>query len=345
MRRDRLTRLVTGLVMIAALMAVLVPSRGAAAQGEQASITIYKAFCPVGYTGDDFFEDCYDNPAAGITFTLAPQGQVVGTDATTDANGFTFFDGLGAGSYSLSEMIPGDFNSFVVRCSVGATGADFPFTYNQLDGIDLTLTTADDLRCDWYNIPEPQVTEQGSITIYKSTCPVGYTGTDYFGDCYANKTAGVTFTLFEEGNPTAAESTTDANGFAFFEGLEGKFSLTENIGAEFAEFVVGCTDNGVDVPLTISDDGNFVLLDVAATQDIRCDWYNIPFDLQGETPTAVPTKAPTAAPTKAPVTQLPNTGARPMGTDSGIGSLLFAALLVAGAGTIGTVALRRRATR
>ena len=94
----------------------------------------------------------------------------------------------------------------------------------------------------------------------------------------------------------------------------------------------------------MSADGSRVILDVGAGQAVRCDWYNLPFDLRGETPT--PTKAPAARPTAVPfITTLPSTGTGDGNGAGGWGVLSLAATLtLVGVGTAG-FALRRRAAR
>ena len=357
-RTGHAARLVLGITVALALMAWIAPApRASAGEEARASITIYKAFCPVGYEGDDYFKDCYKNEGVGITFELTPVAGGEAESKITDANGFTFFDNLPAGTYALSETIPGDFNEFVVRCTRPSDGANIPFTRNDTDGIDLTLAVTDDIRCDWYNIgvdqgaPTPTVVpESGSLTIYKSTCPVGYEDEDYFADCYENATANVTFTLSVEGGGTVGTSKTDANGFAFFENLDGAYVVEEDVPGEFAAAAAYCTEDGDPVEFGFDGDNSRFRIDVDATQDIRCDYYNIPFNLRGETPTVAPTvapPAPTTAPsaTTVPVVTLPNTGANPASTGDDRGALWLAGMLVCAAGVLGTVALRRRPAR
>ncbi len=42
-----------------------------------ASVTVYKAVCPEGYEGEDYFEDCYDTPGAEFVFGLSNDDAVV----------------------------------------------------------------------------------------------------------------------------------------------------------------------------------------------------------------------------------------------------------------------------
>src|SRR5687767_2290841 len=76
-------RVCLGLALVLAAVAAVAPVAAARAQGnELASVTIYNAVCPPGYTGADYFADCYGNPGSGYTFNLAGPGYA-GESATT----------------------------------------------------------------------------------------------------------------------------------------------------------------------------------------------------------------------------------------------------------------------
>lgn len=124
------------------------------ARGETASVTIYNVICPTGYRGDDFFGDCYDTPLPDVSFSLTGASAESGVTAVTGSNGFVAFDGIATdGRYVVAEDIPGEFNQSVVYCS--ANGQPFPVAEAAgTNSIALDLTVADDLRCDWYNVPE-----------------------------------------------------------------------------------------------------------------------------------------------------------------------------------------------
>ncbi len=124
------------------------------ARGDAASVTIYNVVCPAGYGGEDFFGDCYDSPLPDVGFSLTGPGAATGVSATTGSDGFVAFDGIASnGRYTIDEDIPGEFNRSFVRCS--ANGEPFPVgDASGANSVSLDLTVADDLRCDWYNVPE-----------------------------------------------------------------------------------------------------------------------------------------------------------------------------------------------
>src|SRR5690349_14532416 len=94
-------RLLAGLALALALAAAIVPLGGGRAQAQEnglASITLYTAACPPGFTGD--VGECYDNAAANVGYTLTGGNLQNPLAATSQANGFTAFEGLNqAGQY------------------------------------------------------------------------------------------------------------------------------------------------------------------------------------------------------------------------------------------------------
>ena len=63
----------------------------------------------------------------------------------------------------------------------------------------MDLTTDNDIRCDIFispagdDDPNPPL-PQGTVTIYATACEPGYTGTDYYEDCYGNPVGNQSFT-------------------------------------------------------------------------------------------------------------------------------------------------------
>lgn len=138
------------------------------ARGDAASVTIYNVVCPAGYRGDDFFSDCYGTPLPGLSFSITGTDAVSGATAVTGSDGFVAFDGISTGGrYVIAEDIPGEFNHSVVHCS--AAGQSFPVSEaTGANSIALDLTVADDLRCDWYNLPEDL---RGDAPVAQPTAP------------------------------------------------------------------------------------------------------------------------------------------------------------------------------
>jgi hypothetical protein len=304
------------------------------ATNDQASVTIRKADCPPEYTGTAVYEDCYANPGSGYTFTLSGPGGTA--EATTGAAGVAFFEGITEpGAYTLTETPPAPVEAHAVFCT--EDDAAFPFTYVQ-GGIAFTLGPNDDVKCDWFNVPADN--QLASVTIYKTICPAGYTGTDYYADCYDTPGANISFALAGPAGPATA--TTGADGFAFFENIDaaGTYTITETFPASIDDFAVFCSEAGTAVDVTKVANG--ITLDLALDDDLRCDWFDIP-----EAGAAVPTSQPTtaAAATSTPaVSTLPRTGAGP--TETGLfGGSLALALALAGITVVAVAILRTRVGR
>ena len=262
--------------LLLAALAAFAPVGGAGAQTEQASITLYKAVCPAGYTGTDYYADCAANAGSGYSFTLSGPGYAGTPTKVTSGSGFTFFEGIAAdGTYTLIESFPANIVDYAVFCAEGETGAPFPVTV-VADGISLNLTTANDLRCDWFNVPSgPANNDQASVTIYKAVCPPEYAGTAYFDDCYGTPGNGY---VFDMAGPGFAGSDTTEGGFAVFAGITaaGTYTVLETPTVPLAGYVVNCTEGGRSFPFSYVEGG--IELTLGVNDDVRCDWYNLPAD-------------------------------------------------------------------
>jgi hypothetical protein len=195
-RRGALTRLVAGLALALGLAAAITPLAGTRvlAQTEDnglASITIYTAICPVGYAGDNLFGDCYGTPGTDIAYLLTGPAFPDTVTNTTGSDGFTAFEGIDeAGTYDLQVDVPGDAADFVIFCS-DEFGEPFAAADSTEIGlVELDLTLDDDVKCDFYIIPEnlsgqtptvqptqaPQATSTSVTLPNTGTGPTGGTG-------------------------------------------------------------------------------------------------------------------------------------------------------------------------
>jgi hypothetical protein len=171
-----------------------------------------------------------------------------------------------------------------------------------------------------------------TITIHNRICPTGYTGSALFADCHGNpQTDHLDFTI--SGSGELQTQATDDNGNVTFNSNPGSHDISGGVPGEFASTVVYCSVNRDQIPSTQTDTGYSVT--VPDGEDVICDWYNIPEDLSGLTPTPAPTSTPT--------TTLPNTGAGETTSESsGNYALLGFAIVALGATAF---ALRRRVAR
>ncbi|MFL5759304.1 MAG: hypothetical protein ACJ789_06175 [Thermomicrobiales bacterium] len=178
-------------------------------------------------------------------------------------------------------------------------------------------------------------TGTSSITIHNRICPTGYTGTAYFADCHGNpQTSHLEFTI--DGPMTETFATGDDGNVAFQALPAGTYDISGGVPGEFASTVVYCSANddpNNQVATTMTGTG--YSLELADNSDVICDWYNIPEDLSGTTPTPASTTTPTTA--------LPSTGVGETTAQSSSNFGLYGFAVVAL--SITALAVRRRAVR
>jgi hypothetical protein len=226
-------------------------------------------------------------------------------EGTTDAEGDVGFANLPEGAYTITGGAPGEFTDYVVYCAVGTaeTSNQQPVEFEYVTGgVQFFLPADTNVICDWYTIPlgeegQPTATQapetgESSIEVHNRICPTEYAGDNFFGDCHDNPPdPGLSFT-FTDG--VTREGTTDAQGDVGFANLpEGTYTITGGVPGEFAERVVYCavgteeTSNQEPVEFEYVTGG--IQFFLPADTNVICDWYQIPFDLQGDpTPTTTP---------------------------------------------------------
>jgi hypothetical protein len=145
-----ITRVLVGLVLVLGFT-VLRISSASATVAPTATITIHKAECPTGTSGD-IFEECHDNGLEGVDFLItdAEGDQVI----TTDADGVATAE-VTAGEVEITEDpdVLGDYLGAYVYCS--EQNSDEVLFDGDLDGdntVGGTIEAGDDIVCDWYNI-------------------------------------------------------------------------------------------------------------------------------------------------------------------------------------------------
>lgn len=246
-----------------------------------ASVIIHARICPPGYTGNEPFETCHDNPQTDATFELD------GLSATTGQDGNTYFYQLVPQTVSVTQAGQGQFSYFSVFCGVEEDLSQrIDVTYIE-NGIQLDVPENTDVLCDWYSIPEPGGAPdngQGNgaqLVIHKSECPAGYQGGAYFEDCHDNRVQGVTFDAYGPEGYIRENVATNAQGIVSFEGVTvgGSLSIREDLPPGTARYVVYCSDgNGNRIPFRYVDTENADGIDVNVSPGdyVLCDWYDIP---------------------------------------------------------------------
>ena len=182
----------------------------------------------------------------------------------------------------------------------------------------------------------PAAVGDSSLIVYAATCPVAYSGNDFFGDC--DPTANITFGIGFAASEFFADAVTDANGNAVFADLtNGTYVLAADLpGDAIDDIEIFCGVPGATEPRAIERNSlTSITFDLLSGEDLTCTYYIIPADA-GQ-------PAPTPKPTTGPVVALPNTGTGTM-TEQGMNFALVALLVVGGLAVSGTtvVAVRRR---
>jgi len=165
---------------------------------------------------------------------------------------------------------------------------------------------------------------------------VEYSGDTIFEDCHGTpQDSNLEFTI--DGPSTATAATDDEGNVTFANLAAGTYNISGGVPGDFASTVVWCSINeDPDTLFQPTDTDTGVSVEVADGENIICDWYNIPFDLSGGTPTPAPTTTPGG------VTQLPGTGTGSESDSTANFALYGLALLALG---MTAIAVRRRVMR
>lgn len=284
--------------------APLEPSANLAAQDAAlASIGAALRACPQGYdvtaSGTDYgtFQQNCTGPVTDVVMTLT-DSQGGQTQVPTDANGVAAFPNLAPDTYALFSSIPLEAAKEYVFCTIGDTT-----TQKELS--DRGVTTFTDLEteqvaCDWYVVPEDLRGEEngGSLTVHLAVCPEEYTGDRLFDDCHSDGIADQQFTL----NGPAGEQTgtteilqSPGPGITTFSELPtGDYTLAGGPPGDFGSVKLYCSDQTTNQRIDVSVDSTIATFSLGENQDVLCDWYYIPENASGITPTPSPT--PTEAP-------------------------------------------------
>ena len=133
------------IVLALPIAALFVMLSATTALAQNATVTITNLICPTGYSGTNYVADCTGVPDPSLPFEISGPASASGQ---TDATGTVVFEGLPAGTYTVTGGAPGDFAEAVIECAGQESIAQ--------DGVILTLEIAADaeVTCSWWNIPE-----------------------------------------------------------------------------------------------------------------------------------------------------------------------------------------------
>jgi hypothetical protein len=146
--------------------------------GGEGTLTLYRVACPAGYQGDDYYDDCYDNPIAGADFGIRRQGShsIAGFSTGPDGAAFASLSLAGEGISAPTTMVviestgsfddgqPIDYLDYVVNCTKNG-GEPVAIDYGQPGVMDIIFDAAPDdtILCDWFYIAPAAGDDSASV--------------------------------------------------------------------------------------------------------------------------------------------------------------------------------------
>ncbi|MGC4108109.1 MAG: hypothetical protein QM753_17435 [Thermomicrobiales bacterium] len=272
--------------------------------------------------------------ALDVTVHLTDQATGSDDPQNTGSGGLLTWDGLDAGAYDAWTDIPRGTAHELLFCS-NLAGAIFPVDFNENIVATFQLAAGERFDCSWFIVPTdtsgaaedtptPTATDtevptatttttptetaastatavsETSLTVHLALCPQDYTGNAYYDDCHANGVDGMEF-LLDGPDGQQSETTTlpqtPGPGVATFSNLTGgDYTLAGGPPGDFGEVVLYCSTQPDNTPVDAPVSSTQASLTIDAGENVLCDWYYIPENAQGETPTATQTTVPTATP-------------------------------------------------
>lgn len=318
-------------------------------------LTVETRLCPDEYAGNDYAADCTAVPPAGTEFlnVVAPS-EPIGVEI--DDQGVATLPLLDAqipGDVQVAFSLPGNYTAAVPV--IFCLDADGVPVYPDMRTERIFIPVASDgavIACTWFLVvDEVDAGDAGFVTVYATACPTGYTGDDFYADCFASPIAGASFGIALGGSHVGVVGSTGADGFAVLPNLAEsqpgvlRIDQTTNPKTDspgypppaFDDAVVYCSkdDGQTAIPVAIVPTGGREI-PAEPGDGIRCDWFGLP------TAGGTPTPAPSA--TAAAVFRLPNTGAGTIGSGPGTPAAAIALSLMGalGAAIGGAAALSGR---
>ena len=358
------------LLSLLTTLSIVAPVAAQEQEGEgTAQVTINTFTCPDGSDAADSIDALLAScvtPANDVTFIW---GNAEGALANLNPqNGQVIIGGIEEGSYTLFSDVPLDDAAEVASCTAdGGNRYSREFDDNGVTAFD--PITREQIVCDWFVIPlrdvstapvglteslqlapanqsrsnaptgltdslSLQSTDQAQVTINLSLCPAGTdasTGFDDLDAACASAVDGVVFTWDNAAGTIETITSAGASTIVFDEIEEGTYTLYSDVPLEFASETLFCVADGGNRYQKEFNDNGVTTFGGIFREQIVCDWFITPFDVQGQdepTQTPVPSGLagdPVVTPTPdfaAPdPTVTPVTGGNTRGAETG-GSLV-----------------------
>jgi hypothetical protein len=273
--------------------------------GELGEISFFASVCPQDYDPDTQGVDeeaLSANCAEGVedvSFTFGYPNGDTDIRLTDGQNPITFGD-LQPGSYTLYSDVPLEAATEYVFCT-----ADDGDRYEK-DLSDRGVATFGDLQseqisCAWYIVPTNLRGDEtgGSLEIHLAQCPTDYAGDQLYDDCHKNGLDGYEFTL--DGPDGQQTGTTqilqeEGPGVVTFSSLApGDYTFNGGPPGDFGTIRLFCSTQPDNGEPEYAIEGALASLTLAENQHVLCDWYFIPENASGQTPTPTATTPPEPA--------------------------------------------------
>jgi hypothetical protein len=252
------------------------------------------------------------------------------TDPTNGENGQVLIDEIAPGSYTLYSDVPLDAAAERLFC-VADGGNRYEKDFDTTGVTAFNDIHAEQIACNWFIVPDdaqgdptddPVVTPTatpaatatqpagdsedqrgvesgGSLVVHLALCPVGYDGDELYDTCHGDGIADQEFVLSGPDGDVSATTTvpqTPGPGIVEFTSLPaGDYTLAGGPPGDFGKVRLYCTTQPYGERIDAQIDSTVASFAIGEGQDILCDWYYIPENAQGETPTPTVTPEPTRA--------------------------------------------------
>lgn len=286
---------------------------------QTAAVEVHVSECEPGYAGSDLFNDCHDNGLPDVSVKLTLAAGDTQTKATTQVQatgpGVVQFGNLSAGAYDVSIEVPGQDVQFQSYCSLADSDQVVQMSPENTRAGRLEVVDGQTVICDFYVIrgvvsdAALDSSDEATVTTDAVICPDGTDPDSNFdalkSEC-SEPLTNVTFTWGDAAGPleTVNSSASSERDMVLDEIVPGTYTLYSDVSLEFASERLFCVaDDGNRYQKAFNDSGVTTFTDINREQ-IVCDWFVIPADVQGgrsATATSDSSEAPQQMATQDPI--------------------------------------------
>ena len=251
---------------------------------DTSSLDAFRTNCTVG---NENVVMTVENDTARYTGATLPTGEATIADVP-------------AGNWGLYSEIPGESATEYYFCSTDG-GAYNAMTLSERGVASFSDVSGQEINCEIFVVPNNlrgDVTG-ASIEMHLSVCPPDYSGSSWYADCHANGTSDQQFTISGPNGDVTADAVverTPGPAIARFTELPaGQYVIAGGPPQDFGTVFLYCSDPSTNAEIPNTFEGGKGTITVAENQSVVCDWYFVPENQGGPTPTPTTTPVPTKA--------------------------------------------------